>query len=1391
MKAESPHWMVMGPPATPAEEAALDAFRELLPEDGITTAWVNLTFIDNNGRSGEIDVLLLTRSGLYIVELKGWHGRIVGNTQRWTHNQRNVENPWLAADRKAKRLAELLKDVAPNDRARREVPFVQSRIVLHGHGSTVDLDERARTGVLALDKFEVKATPALAKVTAFLADLPSNPSHVIDWQRAKAIRALCDKAGFRAAPKVRTVGDYKVADSTPIAEGPDWQDVLVDNPHLSGVRLRLRLRDLPPKASASERQRIEELAQREYQLTYGIRHDGIDVPTEFKKTDDGPALVFEYDGSEQPLDAYIAATPGLCFDERMAMVTRLGETIRFAHQRHLIHRALGPQRVWVRQSGRGESKSGGPRLSVRDWYSGQKDRTSSSETRWTAISAGVTDILGLASHEDWIYLAPEARTPSEGLPGVPLDVYGFGSVAYLILTGRAPAENLAELEEKLGQEKSLDPRSAAAGIPDPIADVIALCTSVSETDRPATISEVLELLEDAWDEVRKGDEPAQPTEVDDPLDAQSGDAIGDRFLVVGRRGEGSSGVAVGVNDLDASDPSREVILKVARNTSSEKRLRDEADVLRSLDHKRIVRLIDGPVELADRRAILLSDAGKETLATRLTKEGRSTLGQLQQFGGDLLDAMAYLETKGVFHRDIKPANLGITPDPGTRKPSLVLFDFSLANETVDNIESGTPGYLDPYLGRGQRRRYDRAAEIYSVSATLFEMATGGLPWWADGGGQPLGATDEPVIEPTAFEPAVAAQFTKLFRKALSPDAKARFSSADELAVAWHEVFATLDASDETAEANDQLAANATLETPLERSGLSARARSAVVRLDVTTVGGLLGVHPSRINTIRGLGETYRKEIQARIREWRARLSAPDTVDDPSIARRGVERVLSGLLDVLSGADRAVFSTLRGLSDDAADAQPTWPAPAEVAQSLGQTREQVVDVVDRAVTTWAKKKELASVRDDVITILARHGRVMTMPTLALALAAQRGSLLEGPERARQAAALLRLVFEFDSRDVNPTIDLRRSAKRAALLALHESADPDETGRDFPPADVLIDAATELGRAADVMVQENKVVPYAIAVHALRDEVAETGAGSVFTDDRRMVRLAADASETAATSGFDELYPATLPAQVAVELALSGKPGRQISEVAVRKSVTTRFPRVELPTSPNALDRLVATALPGMERRGDIYEPASTRPTTVTGSATLVGTMLAPPPGAEVTARLRDSLGRNSALTLCVPPSRYLRQTQELSHVFGIEVLDVAQLVVEASKELAKKHSIEWPFVIGVDAGPRSGSDWANLTQLIQAAVEPRWQERLSEAKPLLIVNAGPLQRYGLGSLLAALLDVGTERPAARWLLVAMQYSQSVPMLDGKPVPLGPSGWLTLPSDLATTTQIFQK
>ena len=159
MLPDSPNWVVMGQVASKAEAAALDRFRDLLPEDGITHAWANLTFIDDNGRTGEIDVLLLTPAGFFLVELKGWHGTIRGNAQRWTLTNkatRNVENPLLGADRKAKRLSSMLAGLAPNPQARAALPWLTPIVVLHGEHSQVDLDDaRARSGIYKLNGFHV------------------------------------------------------------------------------------------------------------------------------------------------------------------------------------------------------------------------------------------------------------------------------------------------------------------------------------------------------------------------------------------------------------------------------------------------------------------------------------------------------------------------------------------------------------------------------------------------------------------------------------------------------------------------------------------------------------------------------------------------------------------------------------------------------------------------------------------------------------------------------------------------------------------------------------------------------------------------------------------------------------------------------------------------------------------------------------------------------------------------------------------------------------------------------------------------------------------------------------------------------------------------------------
>jgi serine/threonine protein kinase len=1382
MKADSPHWKVMGPPATPEEAAALEAFRKVLPDDGRTTAWVNLTFIDANNRTAEIDVLLLTPVGLFCVELKGWHGTIKGNSQHWYQPGKTHSNPFLVTDRKGKRLASLLKSHAPSH-VERSVPWITALVVLHGEGSTFEVDASGRAGVVKLDGYNVTSRPPLQRLSEFLATPPENPRDLIDPQRAHMVRQLCDRADFRPTPKTRMVGDYAVADSDPVAEGVDWQDVVVTHPNLSKIKQRLRLYDVPPKASTFERKRIEQLAQREYQLTFGIRHEGIAVPQQFLVTDDGPALVFEYQDTERPLDAFLADEgTALTLDDRVAMTEQLGDILRFAHNRHLFHRALSPQRVWVRPS------SDGPRLEVRDWYSAQKDSEKATSTSWTVISRGVTDLLGVAGAVDLVWLAPEARLSVTDVPGAPLDVFGFGALAFLILTGKAPGTTIVEVQEIQQQAGRFDPRAVTSGLPDTLAEVVAELTRVDETARPASLEDALELIRLAWDEVRRPDTQAPPVEIEDPLDAQSADMIEGRFLVVGRRGEGSSGIALAVLD-DNSGDDKEVILKIARDDAAGRRLDVEAEVLRGLEHPRVVRLAE-TLELGGRRVLLMSDAGKETLATRLAKEGQSTLEQLQRWGTDLLEAMAYLvDAQGVFHRDIKPANLGIAPDPAYRKPHLTLFDFSLAREPLDNITSGTPGYLDPYLGKGRRTRYDRAAELWAVSATLFEMATGVLPWWSNGANSPASTTDRPVVEPTSFDPAVGAPLAELFRKALSPDARERFGNVEDLLRAWSGVFASLDLNEDAVQKDEDLASQATLETPLEQSGLSAQALSALRRLDgVVTVGDVLGVHPVKINGIRGLGETYRKEIQKRIKQWRTALRPTESAPGLNAAL-GVNRVVDNLLELLPAADKPLARGLLGLGDGS-----LWPTAAEVASSFQTTRERVTGVVDNAVAEWSKDKSFLAACSELRNIVANAGCVATIPEVVGALLTLRGSTLDGAERSTYGTALVRAIIELDARSSRPVFVLRRRAgTKVDLLALSEDDDVSEDVPVAPPADLLTDLASELGSKADDLVIGGVVVA-STAIAELRGVVGDLdGVGQWQVTDARLLRLAAAASQTAAVSGFHELYPRAMPVKEALEHAMRGKPGRSISHMAVQRTLSARFPHLSepLPTA-ERLTALMRELYPELVYQNGIFEPKSTALYT---TGTVSTTQFAATPAAEISRKLAVSLHRHAAVTLTVAPKRYVLAERVLVSKYDIEVLDIAELVVRATKEQIEKAGGIWSGLLSYDALDRDSKQWKALEGVVQGAVKPTWEERLSSDRPLLLTNPGPLVRYGMTSLLATLLDTGTRRPAARWILVAKAGDARAPLLEGRSVPLGPSGWVDLPPDLTQlandeTTELLQ-
>ena len=90
-------------------------------------------------------------------------------------------------------------------------------------------------------------------------------------------------------------------------------------------------------------------AEWEYQLLDGITHDGILRVESLTSAEQGPALVFEHDPDAERLDHFLErrTADGLDLPTRLDLLRQLAETLKYAHERRLYHRALTPQKVLV------------------------------------------------------------------------------------------------------------------------------------------------------------------------------------------------------------------------------------------------------------------------------------------------------------------------------------------------------------------------------------------------------------------------------------------------------------------------------------------------------------------------------------------------------------------------------------------------------------------------------------------------------------------------------------------------------------------------------------------------------------------------------------------------------------------------------------------------------------------------------------------------------------------------------------------------------------------------------------------------------------------------------------------------------------------------------------
>ena len=205
------------------------------------------------------------------------------------------------------------------------------------------------------------------------------------------------------------------------------------------------------------------------------------------------------------------------------------------------------------------------------------------------------------------------------------------------------------------------------------------------------------------------------------------------YRIIREIGRGGMG-AVYLAERDDDQYHKQVAIKVVKRGMDTvdllKRFRNERQILASLDHPYIARLLDGGSSL-DGRPFLVMDLVDGKPIDRFCQDHNLSIHDRCRLFLRVCEGVSHAHRNLIVHCDLKPGNILITPD-GSPK----LLDFGVAKILHSEAQSGnthtwassqllTPDYASPEQIRGANA--STAMDVYALGGILYQLLAGVKP----------------------------------------------------------------------------------------------------------------------------------------------------------------------------------------------------------------------------------------------------------------------------------------------------------------------------------------------------------------------------------------------------------------------------------------------------------------------------------------------------------------------------------------------------------------------------------------------------------------------------------------------------------------------------------------
>jgi len=642
----------------------------------------------------EYDLIMVSHTGIYVIELKHWSG----NIQILPHNWLVNDTQYRADPHKNNGFkSRILKGLYQHQFRTYPDIWVESVVVLTNPNAVV-------TGASAPTKAADLGihNPTFASIEDFTRYVLRRDSNIGSILNNNQIDAIVKYFRELNKPKLGikyTVPGYETLEY--LSQRPECIE-LVARPTGAKARglNRFRIFRVPREADPEQKRRFIKMARNTMETVNQMSGHPNIHRVWFMENEDGDII----EGSEWSevgtlRDYIISQNNSITWSEALQICIGIAQGLKSAHDNGIIHRSVKPENILM--------FNGVPKLLNFDLAYQIEDEH-------------LTVIEDPAKLKDDGYIAPEMLVGKDIDEGT--DLFSLGVIAYELVTGEKPFKSTREFVAHGGElnAQKTDKLSAAGLHPDTI-DVIKSMVVANRHLRLKDDDLVIESISAGID-----------LPVDEEIQILNKSlAIGetyDVYEIVKMIGQGAEAQIY----LARTARLDEVVLKLFNTEIPKERIFREAEITSLINSAYVVHCDNKYGHWKnDRYFIVLDYIDAHSMRWLIDQAERPTADQFRSVAISLMEGLEafhrYKDADGanriLLHSDIKPENIMITAD---NKP--ILIDLGLAGEPRVDWFQGTIDYIPPDNILGIDVQYSEDGDLFALGICLWEWFFGIKPY---------------------------------------------------------------------------------------------------------------------------------------------------------------------------------------------------------------------------------------------------------------------------------------------------------------------------------------------------------------------------------------------------------------------------------------------------------------------------------------------------------------------------------------------------------------------------------------------------------------------------------------------------------------------------------------